>query len=329
MEITMFTNQTGIPVALAVWLATDNYDHNIDPMTISATSLLKPVRQIILSSRIQSQSKIDIASLLASRMGTAIHDSIEKAWIENYESAFKSLGYPDRAISRIRINPELSDLGEDDIPIYLEKRSERKIDGFTITGKFDFVIEGRVEDFKSTGTYTYMTKSKDQDYILQASIYRWLNPEIITADDMRIHFIFTDWKALDAKLQKDKGYPQSKTLEYPLRLMSLQETEHWIKRKLQEIQKYWSSDDLDIPFCTDEQLWRTPPVFKYYKDPNKRTRSTKNFDNAAEAYLRLTQEGGKGIVVEAGGEVKACRYCSAFEICKQKDMYLADGSLII
>ena len=46
-----FTNKNNIPLSLAVWLVTDEYDYVDKPNYISATSLLKPTRQLVLSKR--------------------------------------------------------------------------------------------------------------------------------------------------------------------------------------------------------------------------------------------------------------------------------------
>jgi len=43
-----YANVSDVPLALAVFLATDSYDYNPDPNTVSATTLLKPIRQIVL-----------------------------------------------------------------------------------------------------------------------------------------------------------------------------------------------------------------------------------------------------------------------------------------
>ena len=68
-------------------------------------------------------------------------------------------------------------------------------------------------------------------------------------------------------------------------------------------------------------------TYKYYKNPQKTDRSTKNFDNLAEANLRMIDDGNVGTVLTVKGEVKRCHYCAAFTVCKQKDAYLADGTL--
>jgi len=59
------------------------------------------------------------------------------------------------------------------------------------------------------------------------------------------------------------------------------------------------------------------PVWKYYKDPTKKQRSTKNFDNEYEANKKLAEDGFVGEVVKVMGTPKACNYCSARSICNQ------------
>jgi hypothetical protein len=324
----VYTNLDNIPLSVAVWLANDDYDHDNRNNHISATGLLKSVRQTVLSLRVQSSdSAPDVKGLIPSSLGSAIHDNIEHAWVNNYKESLKKLGYPQRVIDLVRVNPKPEELTEDTIAVYLEQRSEKEIEGFIVSGKFDFIAEGRVEDFKSTSTYSYTAGNKDEDYILQGSIYRWLNPDLITDDQMAIQFIFTDWSAMRARTEKDKGYPQSRLQERRLNLKSIPETEAWIKSKLIQIRTHLNSKDEEIPECTDKELWRKDPVFKYYKNPEKMSRATKNFDNIHEANLRMAQDGGVGIIVEQKGTVGACRYCDAFSVCKQKDKYIESGEL--
>jgi len=321
-----YLNSSSIPLSMAVFLANDNYDY--EENVISATSFLKSTRQLILAGRVPEEEKLtELDGLVKSRMGSAIHDAIENAWVNNYKQALTHLGTPKRVIDKVVVNPLPGELGEDDIPVYLEQRAYRDVLGYRVSGKFDFVGDGRVEDFKSTSTYTYTNGNKDEDYQLQGSIYRWLNPDIITQDEMAIQFIFTDWQAMRAKT--DPKYPPRQTLQKLIPLLSVEETDSFIKRKITEIEKYKDSPEKDLPLCSDKQLWRTEPTFKYYKNPDKTTRSTKNFDNKQEAYNRLAADGGKGIVKEVPGQVIACKYCDAFPICTQKDDLIAEGSLIL
>ena len=58
--MTKFTNNEKQSLSIAVWLVTDEYNHNRYPgkLSISATSLLKPARMTILSNRILTSQTI-------------------------------------------------------------------------------------------------------------------------------------------------------------------------------------------------------------------------------------------------------------------------------
>jgi len=324
----LYSNVSSVPLSMAVFLATDHYDHIDEENYISATSLIKPLRQLILSSRVPRETAPpDLGAMIASRMGQALHDGIERAWIHNYQTALKALGHPQKVIDLIKVNPDRGSLKEGDIPVYLEQRAFKTVGKYRIGGKFDFVGEGRLEDFKSTSVYTAIHNTKDEDYCLQGSIYRWLNPDIVTKDSMAIQFIFTDWSG--AKARQDPSYPQKRTVERVIGLKSIAETDAYVRRKLTLIEQYWDAPEAKIPECSDSDLWRSEPVFKYYKNPDKRSRSTKNFDTKQEANLRLAEDGHKGIVIERPGQVTACKYCSGFSVCTQKDRLIASGDLEI
>lgn len=315
------TNITGVSLPLAVWLASDSYDFSsAGRRAISATSFLKPVRQILLRERLTKENKItpDVADFIASRLGHAIHDSIESAWVEGYAPALRKLGFPEKLIARVQVNPKVAD--PEGIQVWLEQRTERELLGYTISGKFDMVLDGVLQDNKSTSVYTYMLGSKDDDYCKQGSIYKWLNPDKITADHMNIQFIFTDWSRAQAK--QNPKYPQQRVLEHRVELMSVAETEAWMTQKLRDLEKVADLPEDQLPFCSDKDLWRGDDVYKYYSNPLKTDgKSSKNLASASEAAAYMNEKGGKGVVLKVGGKVKACGYCPAFDICTQKDAY--------
>lgn len=323
-----YSNVSAVPLSLAVFLATDHYDHDDTPNMISATALIKPLRQIVLGARVPKDGAVvDLVQMTASRMGTALHDAIENAWKTNHVKALLDLGYPQKVIDRIRINPKDEELFDGCIPIYMEQRAYKTVGKYTISGKYDFIGDGRVEDFKSTSTYTAMNNTNDEKYSLQGSIYRWLNPKLITKDEIAIQFIFTDW--LKMKAMTDPKYPQQRIQQRLLPLMTIPETDLFVRRKLEAIEKNWEKPEEEIPLCTDDDLWRSEPVFKYYANPEKTARSTKNFETRAEAMTRYVTDGSKGLVKEVPGQVTACKYCSAFALCSQKDALIASGDLVM
>lgn len=322
------TNVSAINLPLAVWLLHDEYDYVDMENYISVTGLMKPIRQTILTSRIPAQERqMDVADTIARAMGHAVHDSIERAWERGHKRAMGKLGYPDHVIERVMINPTPEQLQERDdiIAVYMEQRAYKKVEingvTYTVGGKFDMVADGELYDHKSTSAFSWLFGTRDDDHQLQGSAYRWLNPVKITGDHIHINYIFTDWSRMQART--NPKYPQKRVEEKHIPLLSVQETENWVKERLRLIHAHWNSPEEQIPECTDKELWRSDPSYKYYSDPTKISgRSTRNFDNKHDAQEFMNSKGGKGIVITVPGEAKACNYCDAFDFCKQKDKYL-------
>ena len=324
-----YTNYNNIPMVLAVWLAAnDGYDLKRSDNVVSATSLMKPTKSLILGNRVHAseteEQVVDVSDLVPSRLGTAVHTAAEVAWLYSRDNALTALGYPQQVIDKIRLNPD--EPGEDpQFDIYLEQRSNKAIGKWVISGKFDFVENGRVKDIKTTKTYNWIKGSNDEKYRIQGSIYRWLNPEIITDDYVDILMIFTDWSPLKAKVDKD--YPKANIMVRTLPLMSIEETERWIKNRLAEIERHWDDHQDAMPACTPEELWMDPPKFAYYKSP-KAQRATKLYDTPQEANAHKARDGIPGSkVVERKSEPKFCKYCEGRQICLQAQNYIAEGLL--
>lgn len=346
MNAPVITNNLGIPLVLAVWLVNDEYDYIDHPGYISATSLLKPLRHIILPGRIPKEERKaeDVEDFISRGLGHTIHDGVEKAWTKNYARNLRKLGYPESVIEAVQINPTDAELdarkaaGQDTIPVYLEQRMYRRLGKFIIGGKYDNITEGIVGDTKSTSAFSWVYGGRDADYRLQGSIYRWIDaqgfndidmlPENsfrprITEDYMQVNYVFTDWQKSSAKT--NKGYPQKRVEQKEINLMPVEETEAWIKHRLSLIEKYMDTPEAELPECTPEELWQSDPVYKYFKDPKKAlqpgARSTKNFDDLVEARRFQAEKGGVGTIKTIPGEPKRCAYCPAFDICTQKDRY--------
>ena len=330
-----YTNSLNLPLSTAVYLATDHYDHAAVGAGLSATTLIKPIKQVILGKRVKAAATAegipDIAGMISSRVGTSIHNGIKEAWLTNHVKALRDLGYPEAIIKKVVVNPPAGTDLTGKIPVYLEVRSSKQVCGLTVSGEFDFVAEGNLEDHKSTGVYTYMMGNKEEDYIAQGSIYRWLNPELITGPHIGINYIFMDWSSAQAKQQPDK-YPQHRLIQRKYLLWSVENTEAYVTKRVQTLLDLWDAPEELLPPCTDKDLWRSEPQFKYYKKPenaNNGSRSTKNFETLLEANQHKVKDGDVGIVKIVPGQVKGCLYCDGFAGCKQKDQLIASGDLIV
>ena len=65
-----YTNQSGVSLALAVFLMYDSYDHDDRANSVSATGIIRSIRQLVLMHQNKAlQKTVDIADLVASRMG--------------------------------------------------------------------------------------------------------------------------------------------------------------------------------------------------------------------------------------------------------------------
>ena len=318
----MYKNETDIGLPIAIWLASEgDYDLVPEPNVISATSLQRPLRSLVLGRRLVQEHDIDIDQLIPSKLGSSVHYSVEQAWINNYKEAFKALGHPQSMIDRITINP--TKVKEGDIPVYIEQRRAKKIDGFIVSGKFDLIVNGELHDIKTTKTYSYITGSNEGDYRLQGSIYRWLNPDIISGDFVHINYLFTDWTPTRAIADPD--YPKSRCITKPISLYSIEETEVYIKKRIADLKYYEDMDQEELPQCTMKELWQDLSKYALYRDPNKTQRATK-LENDAMIH-NATKYGGKGLIIKREGQVRRCHFCEAKGICTQAEELEARGLL--
>lgn len=308
------------PLALP-WLALDDYDgYNPSPNYISASSLLKPVRQMILQDRVPADkaTDVDIRSLSASRSGTAVHDAIEASWVNPAKQA-KSLELLKEVFGKeLTVNPSVSVNPLEEL--HLELRKEVEFEGFTISGKFDAIYCGEVTDIKNTKTFAY---GKDPtDYIAQLSIYKWLNPDIAVKDTGTILFRFVDWTAGRAHT---KGYPPHPVMHVTYKLWSSAKVEEYIRKKLRDLSALRDSDQDILPKCTPQELWQGPPKYKFYANPLN-TKRARVFDSSLDAHTHLSKN-PKGVVVTVQKPPTRCKYCSAVNICEQAAGYIASGVL--
>lgn len=325
-----YTNDADLPLSIAVWLATDNYNH--DDSVVSVTKLIKPLRELILTDRVDHnnaiQLSVDVMSMLKSRKGTAVHESIEKAWkSDRLDEVLGLLGYPAKTAKNIILNPDpTKKLPKGKYGVYTEYTAYKDFDGLEFRGSSDFIFLGRLTDFKNTSTFGFVDEYKDSMYQLQGSIYRWMSPEIITDDTMDIVQMYDDWSKV-GYLRSPDNYPPNPIMVKKIPLLTIRETEKYIRNKIKMIDELYDSPQSEIPECNDQELWRKPPVYKYYKNPQSKSRSTKNYDDYGDAVKHYKADGEVGVIDTVKSKVVACRFCAAVSVCEQAKSYLDSGQL--
>lgn len=314
------TNKYGVSLPAAIWLLHDEYEYIDDPKYFSATTLLKSIKQIVLARRVPAELKqMDLTDFMNVRYGSAVHDSTEVAMRRGAINALQTLGFAKEDRDRFLVNPTSEQLAAHENPVvaWVENREYKKVLGYTIGGKYDLIFDGAIRDWKTAKVFSWIKGSNDWKFQMQLSIYRWLNPTKVTEDVGYIDHFFKDWMAGDAA--KNPKYPQAPILEKAYPLIPLIEVQQWVEDRIRLITTSMEREEKFIPDCTPEDLWMSDPVFKYYSNPAKLDRATRVFPTMGEAETFKSSKAGAGVIIPIIGEAKACAYCSAAPICKQRE----------
>jgi len=282
-----YTNKHGLPAIFERWLY-DDYDYH--PGIFSATRLLKPTRMVVLEKRHEDELESDISDLIAAQYGTALHQSFEKIEFPN---------------------------------TIQEKRFFAELDGHKVSGKPDLleIADGifKLGDLKSTSVWAVVFNDKEEDYIKQLSIYRWLimNGECeedlgdvptLVSRDGTIYFMFTDWSRKQAK--GGGNYPPLRLAVKNYKLMSTEDTEHYIRGRLGAIHHYLENPQESLPRCTRKELWQKPWIMK-----EGRKTPVKKFQDEDDARNFLAQMDDQHFL--EWSPVQRCNYCHVTRWCEQ------------
>jgi hypothetical protein len=273
------TNLFGLPEALVN--AVSVRPHNA-PGSLSATTLLKNMKQILLTSRHWDEIEEDVLDRFWALFGSAIHKMLEHE-------------------------------GEND---FTEESMSHEIDGITVTGQIDLynMATGEIADWKSCSVYKVL-KEDFEDWRKQGLIYAWLlHKNDFLVKTCRFIAIMKDHSM--RKARHSPSYPKHPVYvyEFPITEHSLAEIETYIKDKISEYKRFKDIADNDIPFCTADERWENPTVFAVKKDGNKRAYKILKTIEEAE---KIAGDMGKGYSVEKRqGEAKRCMdYCSCNMFC--------------
>lgn len=307
------------------------YDYNQDKHVISATTLYKPIKKIVLPMHYPPKKRT-VESHMASLIGTMIHDQLEQIMKTKFARKLikKHFGKKAKVILEVRGSHKLTLKG-------LKK--------FTITGKNDLIINDILADYKSTKSFKsekcnedlpnlkifkkegYTTLDRMQqlipnlyEYILQGSTLSYIHKKNKHKYNIKYFYIIhiiMDWSKA-SKLD-------SPILFMKLPLLSTKEVEKYLTEVLHEYKLAikLKKKDLDVlTDCNKTELWMADTVWKYYASANS-VRAARVFSNPNDAYAYAA--GKTGIVKETIGTPRACEYCEMSDSCKQARVYTKMG----
>lgn len=307
------------------------YDYNPDPYVLSATTLYKPIKKIVLANHYKP-AKFDLNRKLAALMGTMLHDQLEHIVKMPFAKKIIKKHFGKKAIVIIEVRAKYQ----------VKMKGFKK---FTITGKNDLIINNSLVDYKSTKAFKAEKCAEDAkgmkqfikegytdlprlqqlcpnmyEYILQGSTLAFIHNN--GKNKHKIDSFFIIHLMMDYSLMCKLDSPVQ-FLSVPI--LSNKEFKMYLKERLSEYKlamKLKKKDLYVLADCNKTELWMSDTVWKYYATANS-VRATRVFNNPQEAHDYAS--GKTGTVKETLGEPKACNYCDMFDHCKQGQRYKAMG----
>jgi len=275
----IITNKLNLPEGFVKAVSIEK--HNAQG-SLSATTLIQGVKQIILTDRHWDKLEDDVSNRIWAIFGTAVHSLMESEGENNF----------------------------------IEQEMDYKIGDITVTGKIDSydMKHGLIDDYK-TASVVKVKFSDFSDWYKQGMIYAWLlRKNGFKAERCRFIAMLKDHSKTDAL--RDSQYPKDPVYIYKFSVTSqeLFKIGIYIKNKVDEYQRCLLLHDNDIPPCTPEERWEKPPKFAVMKNGLKR--AVRLFDRRGDADL-LVETKGTGHYVECRpGESVRCRsYCLCKRFC--------------
>jgi len=273
------TNKMNLPDALVKAIVT--HRHN-DPGRLSATTLLKGTKEILLMDRHWDEIEEDVEDRIWAIVGTTMHKVLETEGENEFAEEFMS----------------------------------HEVDGITITGRIDNynMKTGVITDWKNISVYKIIFQDFE-DWRRQGLIYAWLlHKNGFEVKTCQFIAIAKDHKKREAR--RKQSYPQSPLYVYQFDVTpeGLEEIEAYIRGVVADYKKHLEMADDDIPPCSAKVRWEKPTKFAVKKEGRKT--AVRVLDTSEEAGKMAAALGaGHSVEVRLGESVKCLDYCSCCEFC--------------
>ena len=272
------TNNLNLPHGLVA--AVSPKRHN-EPGSLSATTLLKGVKEIILSERHWEEMTDDAANRVWAVFGTAVHALLEQE-------------------------------GADD---FTEETLSFEVAGIKVTGRIDNynMSEGIVTDYKTASVWKVKFREFD-DWRRQGLTYAWLLMRNgFPVSKCRFVALLKDHSKTEAARHSD--YPQEPVYiyEFDVRESVLCDTEIRIANKVREYLILKDAPDDEIPACTAEERWASPDKWAVMKKGRKS--AVRVLDSQEEAEKLAMDDKALYVEYRKGASKKCEGYCPCREFC--------------
>lgn len=270
-------------------------DYKAKEKRYSVTTLLKPVREIMLMRRHGDEIETDVSDMIWAIFGTAFHSVLERS------SEAKHL--------------------------LKEKSLQMKFSDYTLSGRSDLynTASGCVVDYKVCTAFKVLKKDFE-DYRLQGLMYALMLRNMgYKVRKAQFILVLRDWQKNKAKF--DKAYPQSQVFvkEFKFTDADFEFITKWIIDKFAEIEIAEKLADDALPECTVVDRWNSGQMFAVMKKGRKAALRVLSSKEEAEKY----QEAHDGdFIQERQGEDKKCKeYCSCCRFCSYYNKCVKEDSV--
>ena len=300
-----FTNNSNLSREHAIFAAYHATLYSGNPPRegkVSTTSIIGPLRKILLAIKHPEDHVLDIANLMASAKGTAMHEGLTQALNAS------NLGY------------------------VCEQRTDREVNGWKISGEFDVLTpDKQIKDFKFVSNYNLKKLQEDREildsswsmeevlqfaptygkYVGQLSIYRYL-PEYSD--------IILPYGSILFSLNNgsDMGkYKVDQEVTFPL--FPNEAVEEFLSNRVQVLKDHITNGTL--PLCSDEERGYAPGEWKLQRMGSTGKMATvrgSKCSSAAELANFIATKGRSGDVESiTEPKYRLCDYCNVKSVCDQ------------
>lgn len=189
-----------------------------------------------------------------------------------------------------------------------EERMFHELEGLTITGQPDLIVNNEIHDYKVTSTWSAIDGKPKPEWVAQLNAYRWLYYKTSgkTIDNLFVYAILRDWQA--GKALGGNHYPAIPfvTLHIPVWDMAYAEA---------DIMARLTDHTAKTPRpCTDEEKWLKKSCFAVMKEGRKS--AVRLFESQIDAEAFLSGLDRKHSIVERKGKYGRCeQYCNVNKWC--------------
>lgn len=274
------TNNQNLPKTLVN--AINNHKHKSDA-DISSSQLLTSPRAFWLAKRHNSELEQDVSNMIWALFGTASHS--------------------------------VAELGESKNGITEEYFSKVQVGNFSVSGTADLYEDGIIYDWKTVSVWSllFLDNAKIAEYASQLNTYAFFYRKAgLEVKGVKIVMLMRDWQK--SKATFDANYPSSQVKVIELPLFSQEQTESYLKTRLEYLMSFKDVPDNDLPLCSKAYRWAKPSKWALMKKGRKS--AIKLFNSEEEVYNALT-DSNQYVEERKADEWKRCEYCSARTFCNQ------------